>query len=63
MKKRNFTIAMGLLPLAAPHALAHGDAHKKPAAIKKAFRDLARALADLAPPTTMLGCVRRLKNS
>jgi uncharacterized cupredoxin-like copper-binding protein len=35
MKKRNFTIAMGLLPLAAPHALAHGDAHKKPAAIKK----------------------------
>ena len=26
---------MGLLPLAAPHALAHGDAHKKPAAIKK----------------------------
>ncbi len=35
MKKRNFTLAIALLPLATPHALAHGDAHKKPAAVKK----------------------------
>jgi uncharacterized cupredoxin-like copper-binding protein len=35
MKKRKFNITVALLPWLAPQALAHGDAHLKPAAMKK----------------------------
>ncbi len=35
MHKRHFSLGLALLPFAAPQALAHGDAHKKPAAVSK----------------------------
>ena len=35
MHKRNFSMALALLPFAAHRALAHGDAHNKPATIRK----------------------------
>ncbi len=35
MYKRTFSLSLALLPFTAHRALAHGDAHKKPAAVKK----------------------------